>query len=129
MKPEILEALEGSICKWDGICTGILMDSGSANCPLCALFDDAHQTWTGIKYCWSDKFRSFCPVMDRKESVGIQGCTGTPYSILIEWEFAGKLIRNEMNSETKDVYIEYAEKELVFLLNFLPEGHRWREQI
>jgi hypothetical protein len=40
MDEKTLEALRGSIRKWESIAAGIGVDAGSTNCPLCHLFVD-----------------------------------------------------------------------------------------
>jgi len=49
MKPEVLEALKGSIRKWESIVAGIGIDAGTHNCDLCKMFriDDC-------RYCPSE---------------------------------------------------------------------------
>lgn len=63
MAPKVLEALRGSIAKWEGIVAGIAHDEGPLNCPLCQMF---HRR----TMCRG------CPVMDR---TGQDSCKGTPY--------------------------------------------------
>lgn len=62
MNEETLEALKGSIRKWEGIVAGTEVDHGEENCPLCEMFI--------LKNCRG------CPVYDR---TGEEGCYGTPY--------------------------------------------------
>lgn len=61
MDEKTLEALKGSIAKWEGIVAGTLLDKGHRNCPLCASF-----------YPSCDD----CPVKNR---TGFSGCARTPY--------------------------------------------------
>lgn len=92
MSPEVLEALRGSINKWEAIVAGTGRDNGSRNCPLCQMFV---------------KGRSFngecvgCPVMVR---TGKLGCHGSPYYDVIL-------------SQPKTV-----QAELDFLKSLLPES-------
>lgn len=62
MEEYTLEALRGSIRKWENIAAGLAVDRGPYNCPLCVEFYD--------KDCTG------CPV---SQSTGDFGCGGTPY--------------------------------------------------
>lgn len=65
MAPEVLEALRGSIKKWEGIVAGTTRDEGGRNCPLCQMFVHGKAaTCRG------------CPVRTR---TGKSSCDGTPY--------------------------------------------------
>lgn len=115
MNKHILTALEGSICKWDLVCSGIGQDRGWVNCPLCQYFDSDG--------CTSDNGEN-CPAM-----LDVEGCVGTPYE---KWDN----LTDNLDSGILDVPIEnrqdaikLAEEELVHLLSQLPEGHPWRDQI
>jgi hypothetical protein len=44
MNNETLEALKGSVKKWEAIVAGIGVDDGIANCPLCQMFNAAEST-------------------------------------------------------------------------------------
>lgn len=63
MAPEVLEALRGSIKKWEAIVAGTGTDNGHRDCPLCQMF-------LQISTCRG------CPVMAR---TGKPECRGTPY--------------------------------------------------
>jgi hypothetical protein len=67
MDVETLEALKGSIAKWEAIVDGTGYDAGAINCPLCKVF--RRVTADGAK-CGA------CPVKARS---GFHGCKGTPY--------------------------------------------------
>ena len=117
MKPEVLKALEGSICKWEGICMGHIKDLGYMNCPLCTLF-------YLIKNCYG------CPV---SLTTGYICCEETPYH---DWDRASNKHQMIMISALQDIhqpyipmFAEIAEAELIFLLSLLPENHPWREMI
>lgn len=77
MDDRTLEALKGSIAKWEAVVAGTGKDDRSENCPLCRLFinepkrasDDDHI----VGYCHG------CPVV---EAVSNDGCRDTPYA---EW--------------------------------------------
>jgi hypothetical protein len=62
MDEQTLEALKGSIKKWEDIVNGTAVDDGPRNCPLCALFHNL--------YCYG------CPV---SEVSGDSCCNNTPY--------------------------------------------------
>lgn len=68
----MLEALKGSIGKWERIVAGTGSDEGIHNCPLCQKF---------YVYCESsyDIDCAGCPVAKK---VGVSGCVDTPYR---EW--------------------------------------------
>lgn len=62
LSKEGIEALKGSIKKWEGIVAGTTVDQGIRNCPLCMMFDCKE-----------------CPVY---MATGQENCNGTPYQ---EW--------------------------------------------
>lgn len=103
-----LEALRGSIAKWQGIVAGTLPDMGVANCPLCQRFTVPNDSCRG------------CPVMQK---VGISDCAKTPYtnwSLVCPWpeSFDGSE-SNERWAET-DAHRRAAQAELDFLISLLP---------
>lgn len=65
MDADTLEALRGSIAKWEGIVAGTVRDMGMSNCPLCQKF----------AYPRGNECRG-CPVAER---TGRSDCRGTPY--------------------------------------------------
>lgn len=70
MDDKTLEALKGSIAKWEAIVAGTGVDRGVENCPLCQMFcanDDEDADCRG------------CPVM---RETGRSDCNGSPY---MEW--------------------------------------------
>lgn len=108
MPPETLEALRGSIKKWEGIVRGDEVDQGSSNCPLCKLFldDDDEPACCG------------CPVAERVDRIG---CEGTPYRA---WMNATVLYGKEdaewfRKAET-DEHKAAAQAEVDFLQSLLP---------
>ena len=111
-----LKALEGAIIKWDCICQGLWMDKGNRNCPLCKCF------------CINDVCYG-CPV---REYTGRGFCKYTPYDIWSKHTHTcrsfGYRTLDELDRCAPGA-ADPAEKELIFLLRLLPEGHRWREQI
>ena len=94
MAPDTLEALNGSIAKWEAIVAGTGVDKGVENCPLCKRFF--------FNCCQG------CPVND----VGGYGCIGTPYD---QW------CALEVDKVTNDEEREYAQAELNFLKSLLPK--------
>lgn len=69
MDAKTLEALKGSIEKWEGIVAGRDTDRGQANCSLCYLFNNPILD--------TSDFCEGCPI---KEKSGIAYCNGTHYS-------------------------------------------------
>lgn len=63
MDDKTLEALKGSIKKWEGIVAGTIENQGALNCPLCQLFNTSDEC-------------DGCPV---KERTGEDFCEGSPY--------------------------------------------------
>lgn len=74
MPPATLEALRGSIAKWERVVAQETRDLGTDNCPLCLLFHADHfseDDWSDGRECCLG-----CPVF---EATGRKGCRGTPY--------------------------------------------------
>jgi hypothetical protein len=67
MDDRTLEALRGSIKKWEKIVEGTGEDAGTDNCPLCHLF-----------YNDDEIMCKGCPVA---EAVDFPGCVSTPYML------------------------------------------------
>lgn len=67
MDAKTLEALKGSVAKWEAIVAGTGEDHGQMNCPLCYVFI--------IGDCEG------CPVM---AATGKRFCAGTPYEAYYE---------------------------------------------
>ena len=106
MDERTLEALKGSIRKWEMIVQGTGIDKGTANCPLCRLFFEA-----GCKGC---------PVEKR---MGISGCVDSPYD---DWD-----VHQCWHEELCLPYSLHcvkcqrlAIKELEFLVSLLPKDKR-----
>lgn len=75
MDAETLEALKGSIEKWEKIVAGTDKDRGRMNCPLCQLFHPAYMRRpAGGELC------DGCPV---KAASGRSFCCGTPYDCYV----------------------------------------------
>jgi hypothetical protein len=112
-----IEALEGSIMKWDAICMGYGADLSAKNCTLC------HAAGIGC---------SSCIVY---EATGLSDCQGTPYVAWCEaWRGFGAQTNkpfgeNEVLSNyMKQRFAEAAESEMEFLCSLLPEDHKWRKE-
>jgi hypothetical protein len=102
MNKKTLQALKGSIRKWEKIVAGTGVDNGHCNCPLCKVFPIA---------CLG------CPVY---EKTGFDDCAESPYQ---KW-----MAHNETeHSEKYPKKIEcsrckfFALKELKFLISLLPK--------
>lgn len=105
MSPETLEALRGSIAKWEGIVAGTVQDEGPANCPLCIRFN---RTVNERVNC------SGCPVRDRTEQ---HGCTGSPYDDFENYMGLVEEGEEELDEARKK---DLAQEELDFLKSLLP---------
>lgn len=68
MDAETLEALKGSIAKWEAIVAGTGVDNGTENCPLCQRFHYEFRRIPGSS-CEG------CPVADAGHHI----CDDTPY--------------------------------------------------
>ncbi|HYF29434.1 MAG TPA: hypothetical protein VEA36_03680 [Candidatus Paceibacterota bacterium] len=80
MDERTLEALKGSIAKWEAIVAGTGDEKGVNNCPLCQLFNGpSEEANLGCKGC---------PVADAS---GDTGCLNTPYE---HWTEAPDLIKS-----------------------------------
>lgn len=102
MDNKTLEALKGSIKKWEGIVAGTVDNKGAANCPLCQLFNTPNK-WGQADQCVG------CPIM---AETGLMGCQDTPYS---DYENA-----EDEDPEDEDLQ-GIAEEELAFLKSLLPQ--------
>lgn len=91
MDNKTLDALKGSIAKWQAIVDGTGEDLGCDNCPLCQLF-------------WDNECVN-CPVY---EKTGEWRCDGSPY---INYD-------EDLDDEAKK---RSAQAELDFLISLLPE--------
>jgi hypothetical protein len=107
MDAETLEALRGSIAKWEGIVAGSVDDEGSNNCPLCEMF---------YRGCgWPSCFG--CPVWKK---TGLRNCEGSPYE---KWvELTDERPDGQPRKVTNEEQRSAAEAELAFLRSLLPEA-------
>ena len=97
MDKNTLEALKGSIRKWEGIVAGTIQDKGPTNCPLCYKF--IFQECVG------------CPV---RKATKQTHCQGTPY---VEY----KVAEDDYGGDSDDAK-EAAQRELDFLKSLIPES-------
>ena len=104
MDEQTLEALKGSIEKWEKIVSGDGGDAGADNCPLCNLFNNVE---TPVM-CFG------CPVM---EQTGEDGCGDTPYQ---NWCDTFKLGHPLPRMAETDEQKTAAKAELEFLRSLLP---------
>jgi hypothetical protein len=109
MDAETLEALRGSIAKWEGIVAGTDKNDGPYNCPLCLKFNSCIEGSrnyveppTGLVVC------DGCPV---QAATGKNACGGSPYEAYEEGE------DEELDEEEM---ISLAQAELDFLKSLLP---------
>lgn len=98
-----LEALKGSIAKWEAIVAGTGTDQGPDNCPLCHLF-------------WESGC-DLCPVW---RSTGMSACRSTPYQEYDDASYNYGVASPQAKAA--------AQAELDFLRSLLPEEHRERRE-
>jgi len=85
MDKKTLEALTGSIRKWEGIVAGTEEDLGSKNCPLCALFYNEEASAlhsdcvgcpvfakTGKRYCVGSPYVEYCKNYGQEQETAAQ---------------------------------------------------------
>lgn len=99
MEAKTLEALQGSIAKWEKRAAGEIAVPSVSACPLCSLFYEPH--------C------NGCPV---SENTGQDGCRGTPVSAYQD------LIENEDDDASADQLRQVAMREVTFLRSLLPSA-------
>ena len=103
MEKETLEALKGSIWKWEKIVEGTGRDEGVTNCPLCTIF------YFNKEHCKD------CPVYIK---TGLSGCDGTPYE---EWDKEVEWITNVGKKAATAKQKAAAQREVDFLKSLLPK--------
>jgi hypothetical protein len=114
MNTETLEALRGSIRKWENIAAGRAKDLGGEDCPLCQLF---HRRFR------SAALRSLppcegCPVA---AATGDSNCLNTPYQTYIEVK--DRYMEEELDDDAGNAALtRLAAEELQFLQSLLPAG-------
>jgi hypothetical protein len=106
MPTETLEALRGSIRKWEAIVAGTGIDAGADNCDLCGQFNTF--------YLQGGKCTCFgCPV---QTATGKHGCRGSPYE---EYE---DISSDDLDDADLDEKLKaLARAELDFLKSLLPQ--------
>lgn len=116
MDKETLQALKGSIKKWERIVkTTTAKDDGIWNCPLCRLF---HAT-VSINYLYESCLA--CPIYNK---TNVPYCSGTPYK---EWTDHQIGAHPKSNEEMYHRYagckecLTLAKEELKFLGSLLPK--------
>lgn len=120
MDAKTLEALKGSIAKWQAIVDGTGEDRGFNNCPLCRLFGVSH-------YAEEINCRG-CPVF---EKTGKHVCKGTPYykwiNIFdeIDWQYRYREKLIVFNTDL--LYAALAELEFLKSLLPVPEERKGGE--
>lgn len=109
MKPETLEALRGSIRKWEGIVAGVESDLGTRNCPLCQRFGN------GCDRNGEER----CPVFCETDA---PCCNDSPYEDWKEaqWDRWEKGLTHFVAPVTDDETVMCAVLELEFLKSLLP---------
>jgi hypothetical protein len=106
MKKKTLDALKGSIRKWEQIRDGLIEDQGTHNCPLCKLFHAFE--------CVG------CPI---QQHTGQKGCVGSPYEAYNDIYFDDG-DDEDSNPEHKK---KLAQDELDFLISLLPKSPNQQE--
>ncbi len=107
MTARTLQALKGSIEKWERIVAGTGGDRGYRNCPLCALF---------LRY--SEPTCEGCPVAAKS---GRPNCEKTPY---IAWHESGDRSYEAIDKSWfahGPKSLAAAKRELAFLKSLLPK--------
>lgn len=74
---KVIEAIKGSIRKWEDIRTGIQVDEGHRNCALCLTF------CTAAKHADGSAFRYHCDKCPVGIFTGKGGCKDTPYTTYV----------------------------------------------
>lgn len=109
MKPEVLEAIRGSVAKWEGIVNGSGVDEGVDNCPLCAMFYEGN--------C------DGCPVRAKTK---LSGCKNTPIEVWRQlWLTHFRKDQRRFYAETP-ISLEIAKAVVQFLKNLLEDYEHGR---
>jgi hypothetical protein len=98
-----IEALKGSIKKWEEIVAGTGVDKGTENCPCCEAF---FLTENDKTYCCAE-----CPVY---LASGASGCSNTPYTDWAEYT-------NDLDSCDCTVYDEESKQLAIAELEYLKQ--------
>lgn len=118
MDAETLEALRGSIAKWEAIVAGTGKDEGPNNCPLCMRFNKG---FLKQQYYYPDMCAG-CPVA---AFTGFPGCEGTPYDGIENPD------NDTFGSDAEfDQHVQALQKEeLAFLKSLLPKDSESDERV
>lgn len=108
MDYETLEALKGSITKWEKILAHEVEDDGPINCPLCVKFNTITNE---LGICGG------CPV---REKTGDCFCGGSPYEGWVKHQ-EDEHERRSARTIYCDVCRDFAQKEVNFLKRLLPK--------
>lgn len=108
MDDRTLEALKGSIEKWQRIVVSTGVDKGAKNCPLCNLFYRRDDLNVNDNCCG-------CPVA---EKTGKKFCINTPYDDWVDYQ-ERQSPSNSGRADTSERLIA-ARAELAFLESLLP---------
>lgn len=119
MDPATLEALKGSIRKWEKIVDGTGKDAGSTNCPLCLLFNK-EQTNTPYEVDEDDNSIDGCEGCPVRAASGRDWCYGTPYKAYVDTGFARYRETAEQAAQRAASRANHAQAELDFLRSLLP---------
>jgi len=107
MKSATVDALVGSIRKWQRIVSGVEADRGANNCPLCKMF---YSKWPAR--CVG------CPVYSHTRQ---EECRGTPF-----WDFISTCTDYDNRWADTPALRAAAAEELHFLVGLLPKRFRKR---
>lgn len=117
MEQTTINAIIGSIKKWDCIAQGVGVDKGTINCPLCKMF--FYKTTLTIR-CRK------CPVAAK---VNVNGCSFTPYSdsrLTIDTTLPDWIKAEAGNYGYINKTIDCVEKEIEFLISLLPDEQKYK---
>lgn len=118
MKKDTLEALQGSIAKWQGIVDNVTIDKGVDNCPLCKKFLVHYNGIGSLNHCEG------CPV---RAFTSLRYCSDTPYSGFAMTRAnlpSTATRRGKYTKKAHAVLLPYALDELQFLKSLLPKRLR-----
>lgn len=112
MDAKTLEALKGSIAKWEKIVAGTGTDGGCGNCPLCQAFNPEDAAA-------EDECKG-CPVAGK---TGQTWCDGSPYTLL--WGAIKPAYNRDFSGYVHTpASLAAAKAELDFLRSLLPEASK-----
>jgi hypothetical protein len=103
MNKRTLEALNGSIKKWEMIVEGTEVDKGWFNCSLCKVF---------CRNAWEVPEGELCKGCPVSEKTGVPFCEDTPYQDIDDYK----------GNVGDEGYKEIAQREVNFLKSLLPKN-------